>query len=143
MTISACEGAKRRSVVPIRKLVARAQRGSRAYTRRGVYMCSITRRGRRALSVYMCICVYVCICICVCVRVYHDNGNNRPSPLGGLPRWQIHHLHPRTSNFASSSAKFSKNSARERHSLLGMCMWVRSSHWSIAVRSSSVRKMTV
>ena len=74
--IGACEGAKRRSVVPIRKLVARAQRVSRAFTRRGVYMCSITQRGRRPLSVYvcMCVCVYVCMCVCVyvcmCVCVY-------------------------------------------------------------------------
>jgi hypothetical protein len=36
-----------------------------------IYMYSITRRGRRPLSVYacMCICVYVCVCVRARVRV--------------------------------------------------------------------------
>ena len=43
------------SMAPNRKLVAQAQRGSRAFTRRGVYMCSITRRGKATVK---CVWIY-------------------------------------------------------------------------------------
>ena len=70
-------GAKHRIMVPHRKLVARAQRVSRALTRGPqwcIHMCSITRRGRRPFIEYMCVCVYVYVCVyvcmCVCAYVY-------------------------------------------------------------------------
>ena len=63
---SAADNKRRRRLAPQaccnmahnRKLVAQAQRGSRALTRRGVCMCSITRRGKATVK---CVCVYVCI----------------------------------------------------------------------------------
>jgi hypothetical protein len=41
--------------------------GSRALTRRGVYMCSITRRGEATVK---CVCVCVCVCVGVCGGVW-------------------------------------------------------------------------
>ena len=72
-TIGACTGAKRRSMVPIRKFVARAQRGSRTFTRRGVYLFDHPEGKATVKCMYayvcMCVCVYVCMYICACVRV--------------------------------------------------------------------------
>ena len=64
------------SMAPNRKLVARAQRGSRALTRR-VHICVRSPGGgRRPLSVYVCMCVCVRTCSRASVRASVHPCNN-------------------------------------------------------------------